>query len=190
MRLFCKTQMQNTTVAIQTFTQESAMTVVHLNQTATVSPLKNVDALPDVLETARKIAIAEALPYAGGVSPDDAWKLFVNGKAHLVDVRAAEERKFVGHVPNTLHIAWQTGPALIKNPRFLRDLENKLSKDTVILLLCRSGKRSAAAAQAATSAGFKYVFNVREGFEGDLDENQQRGSNGGWRQRGLPWVQD
>jgi len=72
----------------------------------------------------------------------------------------------------------------------LRDLESKLSKDAVILLLCRSGKRSAAAAEAATAAGFKNVFNVREGFEGDLDENQQRGASGGWRQRGLPWVQD
>ena len=96
----------------------------------------------------------------------------------------------MGHVPNTFHVAWQTGPALIKNPRFLRELESKLSKDAVILLLCRSGKRSAAAAEAATAAGFKHVFNVREGFEGELDENQQRGAIGGWRQRGLPWVQD
>lgn len=130
------------------------------------------------------------LKFAGRVDPEEAWKLFTSGVAHLVDVRAAEERKFVGHVPNTFHVAWQTGPALIKNPRFLRDLENKLSKDSVILLLCRSGKRSAAAAEAATAAGFKNVFNVHEGFEGDLDNKQQRGTNGGWRQRGLPWVQD
>jgi rhodanese-related sulfurtransferase len=107
-----------------------------------------------------------------------------------VDVRTAEERKFVGHAPNTLHVAWQTGPALIKNPRFLRELESKLAKDAVILFLCRSGKRSAAAAAEATRAGFKNVFNVREGFEGDLDDKQQRGTLGGWRAQGLPWVQD
>ena len=166
------------------------MTVVQLNNPSPTSATKIAEALPEVLETAKQQASAEGLKYAGKVSPDDAWKLFVNGQAHLVDVRAAEERKFVGHVPNTFHVAWQTGPALIKNPRFLRELENKLSKDSVILLLCRSGKRSAAAAETATAAGFKNVFNVREGFEGDLDENQQRGSSGGWRQRGLPWVQD
>jgi len=164
------------------------MSVVQLN-----NPLptpKSADVLADTLEAAKKQAVVEGLKYAGKVSPDEAWKLFVNGQAHLVDVRAAEERKFVGHVPNTFHVAWQTGPALIKNPRFLRELESKLSKDAVILLLCRSGKRSAAAAETATAAGFKNVFNVREGFEGELDENQQRGGVGGWRQRGLPWVQD
>jgi rhodanese-related sulfurtransferase len=165
------------------------MTVVQLNNPSP-APLKSQEVLPDILESAKQRASNENLRYAGRVSPDEAWKLFVNGQAHLVDVRAAEERKFVGRVPNTFHVAWQTGPALIKNPRFLRELENKLSKDSVILLLCRSGKRSAAAAEAATAAGFKNVFNVSEGFEGDLDENQQRGASGGWRQRGLPWVQD
>lgn len=168
------------------------MTVVQLNTTTgsadSEQPVSGE--LPDVLRKARQEAEATGLPYAGLVSADDAWKLFIGGHAHLVDVRAIEERKFVGHVPNTLHVAWQTGPALIKNPRFLRELENKLSKDAVILLLCRSGKRSAAAAASATAAGFKHVFNVREGFEGDLDDRQQRGTSGGWRQRGLPWVQD
>jgi rhodanese-related sulfurtransferase len=163
------------------------MTVIQLN--SAVAPVAEVE-LPAILVAAREEAQTEGLDYAGKVPPDDAWKLFIGGHAHLVDVRAAEERKFVGHVPNTLHVAWQVGPALIKNPRFLRELENKLPKDAVILLLCRSGKRSAAAAAAATAAGFKNVFNVREGFEGDLDDKQQRGASGGWRQRGLPWVQD
>jgi len=163
------------------------MTVIQLNTNSV--PVTETE-LPEVLRTAKEEAQAQGLAYAGIVAADDAWKLFIGGQAHLVDVRAAEERKFVGHVPNTLHVAWQVGPALIKNPRFLRELENKLPKDAVILLLCRSGKRSAAAAATATAAGFKHVFNVREGFEGDLDDRQQRGANGGWRQRGLPWVQD
>ena len=163
------------------------MTVIQLNTNS--SPAVEVE-LPEVLRNAAEEAQQQGLAYAGIVAPDDAWKLFIGGQAHIVDVRAAEERKFVGHIPNTLHVAWQTGPALIKNPRFLRELENKLPKDAVILLLCRSGKRSAAAAANATAAGFKHVFNVREGFEGELDDRQQRGANGGWRQRGLPWVQD
>ena len=52
----------------------------------------------NVLETAREKAVAAGLPYAGGISPQDAWALFSAGEALLVDVRSAEERKFVGYV--------------------------------------------------------------------------------------------
>lgn len=143
-----------------------------------------------VLVEARARAEAEQLPYAGSLTPKDAWALFSRGEAVLVDVRTAEERKFVGHVPDTKHVAWMTGLSLSRNPRFVKELESKAGKDEVILLLCRSGKRSAAAAEAATKSGFKQVFNILEGFEGDLDEQQQRGAFNGWRNAGLPWVQD
>ena len=59
-----------------------------------------------------------------------------------------------------------------------------------MLLLCRSGKRSALAAEAATKAGLAHVFNVQEGFEGDADDHRQRGHFNGWRFHNLPWVQD
>lgn len=41
-------------------------------------------------------------------------------------------------------------------------------------MLCRSGNRSAQAAEAAFNAGFEHIYNVLEGFEGDLNEQQQR----------------
>ena len=44
--------------------------------------------------------------------------------------------------------------------------------------------------EAATKIGFTAVFNVSEGFEGDLDGDRRRGHVGGWRLRGLKWVQD
>ena len=143
-----------------------------------------------ILENARLRAAQEGLPYAGSVSPSDAWALFSRGEVILVDVRTAEERKFVGHVPETKHVAWMTGLSLSRNPRFTREREAKAGKGEAILLLCRSGKRSAAAAEAATKAGFTSVFNILEGFEGDLDEQQRRGAFNGWRHAGLPWVQD
>ena len=143
-----------------------------------------------ILERARATAQAQGTPYAGGVTPKEAWELFSSGAAALVDVRTAEERKFVGHVPDTLHVPWMTGTALNRNPRFVKELEAKVKKDAVALLLCRSGKRSAAAAEAATKAGFSHVFNVLEGFEGELDGDTRRGNLGGWRFHGLPWVQD
>ncbi|BAL95350.1 rhodanese-like domain-containing protein [Rubrivivax gelatinosus] len=150
----------------------------------------SVDAHP-VLQRARQDARAEGLPYAGVVPPQDAWALVQAGLAQLVDVRTAEERKFVGQVPGSLHVAWATGTALTRNPRFVRELEARIGgKDPVALLLCRSGKRSAAAAEAAAAAGFTNVFNVGEGFEGELDAAQQRGHVNGWRRRALPWTQD
>ena len=135
-------------------------------------------------------AKAEGLGYAGGIPPAIAWQLFDERKVQLVDVRSAEERKFVGHVPNSLHVPWATGTSLNRNPRFTRELESKVSKDSFIVLLCRSGKRSVLAAEAATKAGFTKVFNVLEGFEGEIDDQQQRGHSDGWRHHGLPWVQD
>jgi rhodanese-related sulfurtransferase len=145
--------------------------------------------LQSILERARERGAD--LPFAGGVTPQEAWQLFSAGAAKLVDVRTAEERKFVGHVPETLHVAWQTGTSLIRNPRFVRELEAKVGgKEALVLLLCRSGKRSAAAGETAAKAGFNDVFNVLEGFEGDRDEALHRGGLGGWRRHGLPWVQD
>lgn len=144
----------------------------------------------DLLERGRQRGRQAQLDYAGSLYPSEAWALVESGAARLIDVRTAEELKFVGRVPNSQHVAWQTGPAMIKNPRFLRELETKGQRDQVLVLLCRSGKRSAAAASAAAKAGFAQVFNVLEGFEGDLDQHQQRGDSGGWRHRGLPWQQD
>lgn len=143
-----------------------------------------------LLESAREAAQQAGLPYAGGVRPVDAWALVSTGQATLVDVRTAEERKFVGHVPQSVHVPWATGTSLTRNPRFVRELEAKVGKNTPILLLCRSGKRSALAAEAAAKADFTQVFNVLEGFEGELDAQQQRGHADGWRFHGLPWVQD
>ena len=145
----------------------------------------------ELLAAARRQAALDGLPFTGTVTPRDAWRLVEAGAARLIDVRSPEELKFVGRVPDVANVPWATGTALTRNPRFVKELEAKAGgKDTPLLLLCRSGKRSAEAAAAATRAGFTSVFNVLEGFEGDLDARQQRGSVGGWRSHGLPWVQD
>lgn len=152
--------------------------------------MKSSSVVAESLESVRAMALVTGLGYAGGVSPRLAWDLFSAGLAQLVDVRTAEERKFVGHVPGSLHVAWATGTSLTRNPRFVRELEVKAGKDTTLLLLCRSGKRSALAAEAAAKAGFTRVFNVLEGFEGEIDAQQHRGMADGWRYHNLPWIQD
>ncbi|MFC0708563.1 rhodanese-like domain-containing protein [Azorhizophilus paspali] len=164
-------------------TVEDVRRPVDLSEVLAASPA-------ELLTRARARGVDGGLAYAGSLYPPEAWALLQAGAATLVDVRSAEELKFVGRVPDTLHVAWQNGPTLIKNPRFLIELAGKAGRDKVLVLLCRSGKRSAAAASAAAAAGFSQVFNVLEGFEGDLDAHQQRGESGGWRHWGLPWVQD
>jgi rhodanese-related sulfurtransferase len=143
-----------------------------------------------VLARARERAPASKPGYAGNVTPQEAWELLSSHSATLVDVRTAEERQFVGRVQDSIHVPWATGLNLQRNPRFVRELESKVRRDDVILLLCRSGSRSVAAAQALTEARFRNAFNILEGFEGELDESQQRGTRGGWQFHRLPWTQD
>lgn len=144
----------------------------------------------ELLARGRARAGEHGLSYAGSLYPPEAWALIEAGAVRLVDVRTAEELQFVGQVPNALHVPWQVGATMLGNPHFLDELARRVGRDAALVLLCRSGKRSAAAATAATAAGFSQVFNVLEGFEGDLDAQQQRGERGGWRLWGLPWIQD
>ena len=150
---------------------------------------KDVDVL-EALQRVRDEAANSGLHFAGHVPPELAWQLFRAKKAVLVDVRTPEELSYVGRVPAAKHVVWATGVAQVRNPNFVHELEAKVAKDAVVLFLCRSGKRSTGAAEAATQAGYPNAFNVLEGFEGDLDEHHRRGNTDGWRNRGLPWVQD
>ncbi len=118
-----------------------------------------------ILANAR--AQAEGLGYAGDVTPQQAWALLSSGIAELVDVRTARELQHAGSVPHARHVEWLRDTDLLKNSNFFRELRSKVSKEDIVLFLCRSGKLSVSAAQAATVAGYRNVFNVLEGFEGD-----------------------
>ena len=58
-----------------------------------------------------------------------------------------------------------------------------------VLVICRSGARSRAAAIALTRAGFTQAFNIAGGFEGDADAQGHRGNLNGWKASDLPWRQ-
>jgi rhodanese-related sulfurtransferase len=151
--------------------------------------LPPLEAAEEALERARDVARSVGLAYAGQINPVDAWRLVTSGRAVLVDVRSAEELHFVGRVPRSTHVPWATGIQLRLNPDFVEQLRAKVDPNRTLLLLCRSAKRSASAAAAATAAGFTSVFNIEEGFEGEIDDDSRRGHINGWRLRGLPWVQ-
>jgi sulfur dioxygenase len=126
--------------------------------------------------------------YAGDVSPELAWKWVQTGEAVLVDVRTDAEREWVGFVPGAVPVAWKQWPGMAMNPTFDQQVRDAAAGRKLVLL-CRSGVRSIAAARRATELGLE-AYNILEGFEGDPDAEAHRGHKGGWRHRGLPWRQN
>ncbi len=143
-----------------------------------------------ILEQARLRAEHLSLPYSGAVTPEEAWTLAQGlPNAKIVDVRTHAEWQFVGVVPQATMIEWQRYPLMDRNEDFLTQLHNSIDPQAVVLFLCRSGVRSHAAAELAAAHGYSECFNILYGFEGDKDENQQRGHLNGWKAAGLPWSQ-
>lgn len=147
-------------------------------------------------DTEQRVAPGEG--YGGDVAPEDAWAILQESPdAVLVDCRTQPEWVFVG-VPDlrslgkeTLFIPWQVFPAMQVNSEFVDQVKAGGAKvDQPVLVICRSGSRSQAAAKKLTAAGFGRAFNVAFGFEGGHDENRHRGQNNGWKVSGLPWMQD
>ena len=132
--------------------------------------------------------VRASVGYAGDVSADLALAWWQGGDAVLVDVRTDAEREWVGFVPGAVAVAWKQWPGMAMNPHFDAELQAAVPADKKVVLLCRSGVRSIAAAKRATELGLE-AYNILEGFEGDPDGLAHRGSVGGWRKRGMPWRQ-
>lgn len=146
--------------------------------------------LSAILELARQRGEAKNLPYAGEVTPREAWTLLTNAPGTvLVDVRTQAEWHWVGRVPNAVEIEWLSWPAMHRNEHFLAQLKRQVDPEAMVLFLCRSAQRSHHAAVLAAEHGWRNGYNILEGFEGDRDANGQRGHVGGWRNAGLPWTQ-
>jgi rhodanese-related sulfurtransferase len=141
-----------------------------------------------ILERAAQRGRGKDLPYLGEVTPAEAWALRRAGAARIVDVRTRAEWTYVGRIEGVPLVEWRAFGASQPNPDFLDQLREHAPDDLPVLFLCRSAVRSHAAAQLAHGAGWT-ALNVLEGFEGDLDEHGHRGTLGGWRRSGLPWVQ-
>src|ERR1700759_1065268 len=129
-------------------------------------------------------------------------------KALFLDIRTPAEIAFLGmpaqadaNVPYMKEPdfpGWDNAKATLKlelNPDFLPEVRRRLTAKSLkptdtIVLICRSGDRSAAAANLLAEAGFKNVYTVVDGYEGDLAKDGpkagQRAVNG-WKNAGLPW---
>ena len=82
------------------------------------------------------------------------------------------------------------------NSNFTTELEQRLekkelTKDSKVILICRSGDRSAKAADLLAKVGYKKVYSVVDGYEGDqAKDGPQKGQRvvNGWRNTNLPWT--
>ena len=120
----------------------------------------------------------------------DELKKIKEGK--ILDVRTRAELSFVGRVtyPLCSFVEWKGFPDGTINLNFASDVEAQgLSRNCEIFVLCRSGVRSLAAADALRAAGYKNLTNISDGFEGDLNAQGRRGTVNGWKASGLPWQQ-
>ena len=85
-------------------------------------------------------------------------------------------------------VAWKQWPGMAMNPNFDQQVR-VAGAGKKLVLLCRSGVRSIAAAKRATELGLE-AYNILDGFEGDPDAQAHRGQRSGWRLHGLPWRQN
>ncbi|MDX2417373.1 MAG: rhodanese-like domain-containing protein [Xanthomonadales bacterium] len=121
----------------------------------------------------------------------------------VLDVRTLEEYLFVGHAPMSRNIPlyYQTDQwdakkerfAMVPNLDFVYQVKQAASVDETILVICRSGGRGAKATNMLANAGFKNVFNIEHGMEGDKISDPQSAYQGqrlrnGWKNSGLPWT--
>ena len=132
--------------------------------------------------------VRPAQGYAGDIPPQLACQWWQQGDAVLVDVRTDAEREWVGAIPGAVALAWKQWPGMAINAAFDEGLKAAAEPGKKLVMLCRSGVRSIAAARRATELGLE-AYNILEGFEGDADAEGHRGRKGGWRLRGLPWRQ-
>jgi rhodanese-related sulfurtransferase len=139
------------------------------------------------------------------VTAKEAHKMWLADKDNIkiLDVRTPEEYVFIGHAPMAQNIPFQLfnykmavrnkGPLMKTNPNFIAEVGQKFKPSDTILVICRSGNRSAAAVNAMAAAGFKIAYSVTDGFEGDRVKDPSSSFYGkrlknGWRNSGVPWT--
>jgi rhodanese-related sulfurtransferase len=126
-------------------------------------------------------------------------------RVNIVDVRTPEEYIFVGHpdmarnIP-LLFVIYQLGsdkdePAVDHNPDFISQVKDLFAPTDTLLVIYRSGGRSALAVNLLAKDGFVNIYNIIDGMEGDKVDDLGSVYHGkrmrnGWKNSGLPWTYD
>lgn len=142
----------------------------------------------EILKLAQKRSIDNSFPYAGAMTPREAFDVLQeNPEVLLIDVRTQAELELVGRIPSALNIEWAFYPGMVKNQDFAQQLAEKVDKNLTVIFMCRTGGRSHNAAVVAQQLGYSHAYNMLEGFEGEANELKQRTTMNGWKHAGLPW---
>ena len=149
-----------------------------------------METLSSILAKARERAADLNLPYAGALTPQEAFDVMQLAQgAMLVDVRTRAELELVGRVPKAMHIEWAFYPGMVANPDFAAQIQTQLDPEKLTIFMCRTGGRSHNAAVLAAQLGFAEAYNMLEGFEGEATPNtKQRCRINGWKVADLPWT--
>jgi len=141
---------------------------------------------------------------------------------YLIDVRTRAEFQFVGHPVGAYLFPYMFMSSNfgimydkdcykfnIKNDSFIQEITKLFKKSDNLLILSRDGTRSSLAAVELVKAGYKNVYNIKDGFEGSAfpsfeEDNKNKffrqlarrnkihGLNHrrhyGWQFWGLPWT--
>ena len=120
--------------------------------------------------------------YRTSVEADQLWQED-SESVKILDVRTLEECIFVGHAEMAIKIpfAAQTHEldeekkryTMKPYPQFVAEHSKWAGLDETILVMCRSGGRSAKAVNALAEAGFTRVYSITDGFEGDTVKDPQ-----------------
>jgi rhodanese-related sulfurtransferase len=116
----------------------------------------------------------------------------------IIDVRTPEEYLFVGHPTMAWKIPVATQSYEWDNEKkqfpmkplldFVSRVQTMAKPDDTLLVMCRSGGRSAIAVNFLAKAGVKNVHNIIDGMEGDGNGDSASAPQGGWKNSGCPWT--
>jgi rhodanese-related sulfurtransferase len=140
------------------------------------------------------------------VTAAEAYEMWISDpqRINVLDVRTFEEYVLIGHAEMAANIPlafpaykWDAGKgnySVVGNKDFVAHVQARFKPDNTILVMCRSGGRSAMAVNALAKAGFTQVYNIIDGFEGDKVNDPESVHHGkrmrnGWK-NSAPWTYD
>ncbi len=130
------------------------------------------------------------------------WKANPEG-SKILDVRTPEEALFVGHpdmawtIPVAVQLyVWDAEKKKLPMqplPDFVERVARVAKPGDTLMVMCRSGGRSAIAVNMLAKAGYTRVYNVVDGMEGDVVTDPESAFVGqrfrnGWKNSGCPWT--
>ena len=119
-------------------------------------------------------SVSALLAHAGVVNVDNAElaRLTASG-VPVVDIRTEGEWKDGGVIAGSKLLTFFDEAGRSDPPQWLEKLKAATKPGQAVILVCRSGKRSSAAAQfLSEQAGYKTVYNVGKGMNGWVGEGR------------------